>query len=63
MSGIWIVFAITVLIAVYSGITFITNLNSNQKAKGSAKANNNIYGIVFLVFLIIALIELFVFIV
>ncbi|RIL28109.1 Mid2-like cell wall stress sensor domain protein, partial [Staphylococcus gallinarum] len=32
MSGIWIIFAITVLIAVYSGITFVTNLNSKQKA-------------------------------
>ncbi|RIO81491.1 Mid2-like cell wall stress sensor domain protein, partial [Staphylococcus gallinarum] len=61
MSGIWIIFAITVLIAVYSGITFVTNLNSKQKAKSSAKSNNNIYGIIFLVFLIIALIELFLF--
>ena len=62
MSGIWIIFAITVLITVYSGITFVTNLNSEQKAKCSAKSNNNIYGIIFLVFLIIALIELFLFI-
>ncbi|EHY92394.1 Mid2-like cell wall stress sensor domain protein [Staphylococcus saprophyticus] len=65
MTGVWIVFAITVLIAVYSGITFFSNLNSKAKQKNAnAKSvkKNNIYGIVFLVFLIIAIIELFVYI-
>lgn len=33
MTGVWIVFAITVLIAVYSGITFFSNLNSKAKEK------------------------------
>lgn len=65
MGGIWFVFAITVLIAVYSGITFFTNVNNKVKQKSqneqSAK-KNNIYGVVFLVFLIIAIIELFVYI-
>ncbi|MGW7777094.1 Mid2-like cell wall stress sensor domain protein [Staphylococcus xylosus] len=65
MGGIWFVFAITVLIAVYSGITFFTNVNNKAKQKSqneqSAK-KNNIYGVVFLVFLIIAIIELFVYI-
>lgn len=65
MGGIWFVFAITVLIAVYSGITFFTNVNNKAKQKTqneqSAK-KNNIYGVVFLVFLIIAIIELFVYI-
>jgi len=60
MSGIWFVFAITVLIAVYSGITFFSNLGNKTKQKNAKK--NNIYGIIFLVFLIIALIELFVYI-
>ncbi|MCE5002109.1 Mid2-like cell wall stress sensor domain protein [Staphylococcus pseudoxylosus] len=65
MGGIWFVFGITVLIAVYSGITFFTNVNNKAKQKTqneqSAK-KNNIYGVVFLVFLIIAIIELFVYI-
>ncbi|MCE7786599.1 Mid2-like cell wall stress sensor domain protein [Staphylococcus xylosus] len=65
MGGMWFVFAITVLIAVYSGITFFTNVNNKAKQKSqneqSAK-KNNIYGVVFLVFLIIAIIELFVYI-
>ena len=49
MTGVWIVFAITVLIAVYSGITFFSNLNSKAKEKNAnAKSvkKNNIYGIV-----------------
>ena len=66
MTGVWIVFAITVLIVVYSGITIFSNLSSkakenNTNAKSVVK-KNNIYGIVFLVFLIIAIIELFVYI-
>ncbi|WP_436861616.1 Mid2-like cell wall stress sensor domain protein [Staphylococcus caeli] len=60
MSGIWFVFGITVLIAVYSGITFFSNLSNKAKQKNAKK--NNIYGIVFVVFLIVALIELFVYI-
>ena len=65
MTSVWIVFAITVLIAVYSGITFFSNLNNKKKQKNAnAKSvkKNNIYGIVFLIFLIIAIIELFVYI-
>lgn len=33
MTSIWVVFGITVLIAVYSGITFFFNLNSKAKQK------------------------------
>lgn len=65
MTGIWFVFAITILIAVYSGITFFSNLNSKAKQKHAndkSVKKNNIYGIVFLVFLILAVIELFVYI-
>ena len=65
MGGMWFLFGITVLIAVYSGITFFTNVNNKAKQKTqneqSAK-KNNIYGVVFLVFLILAIIELFVYI-
>ncbi|HLR18329.1 MAG TPA: Mid2-like cell wall stress sensor domain protein [Staphylococcus sp.] len=62
---IWLVFGITVLIAVYSGITFFSNINNKAKQKEANTKNakkNNIYGVVFLVFLIIAIIELFVYI-
>ncbi|PHK49384.1 Mid2-like cell wall stress sensor domain protein [Staphylococcus edaphicus] len=65
MTSIWVVFGITVLIAVYSGITFFFNLNSKakqKKANDKSVKKNNIYGIVFLVFLILAIIELFVYI-
>lgn len=65
MFGTWILFGVTVLIAVYSGITFFSNINNkakHQKASKESIKKNNIYGIVFLVFLILAIIELFVFI-
>ncbi len=65
MSSTWVLFGLTVLITVYSGITFFSNLNSKTKqneASSASKKKNNIYGIIFLVFLIIAIIELFVFI-
>ncbi|WP_145381157.1 Mid2-like cell wall stress sensor domain protein [Staphylococcus cohnii] len=65
MFGTWILFGVTVLIAVYSGITFFSNINNKTKQQKASKESikkNNIYGIVFLVFLILAIIELFVFI-
>lgn len=65
MIGTWILFGVTVLIAVYSGITFFSNINNKAKQQKASKESikkNNIYGIVFLVFLILAIIELFVFI-
>ncbi|ALM57035.1 MULTISPECIES: hypothetical protein [Staphylococcus] len=65
MLTVWVVFGITVLIAVYSGITFFSNINNKAKQKNAnAKSvkKNNIYGVVFLVFLILAIIELFVYI-
>ncbi|MDK7752060.1 Mid2-like cell wall stress sensor domain protein [Staphylococcus ureilyticus] len=65
MFGAWILFGVTVLIAVYSGITFFSNINNKAKQQKASKESikkNNIYGIVFLVFLILAIIELFVFI-
>ncbi|PTF10024.1 Mid2-like cell wall stress sensor domain protein [Staphylococcus equorum] len=64
MLTVWVVFGITVLIAVYSGITFFSNINNKAKQKNAnAKSvkKNNIYGVVFLVFLILAIIELFVY--
>ncbi|RIL85554.1 Mid2-like cell wall stress sensor domain protein [Staphylococcus cohnii] len=66
MIGTWILFGFTVLIAVYSGITFFSNINNKakqQKASKDSIKKNNIYGIVFIVFLIIEIIDLFVFIV
>ncbi|ATH60108.1 MULTISPECIES: Mid2-like cell wall stress sensor domain protein [Staphylococcus] len=65
MVGTWILFGITVLIAVYSGITFFSNINNKAKQQKASKESikkNNIYGVVFLVFLVLAIIELFVFI-
>lgn len=65
MIGTWILFGFTVLIAVYLGITFFSNINNKAKQQKASKESikkNNIYGIVFLVFLILAIIELFVFI-
>ena len=65
MVGTWILFGITVLIAVYSGITFFSNINNKAKQQKASKESikkNNIYGVVFIVFLVLAIIELFVFI-
>ncbi|WP_426428664.1 Mid2-like cell wall stress sensor domain protein [Staphylococcus equorum] len=65
MLTVWVVFGITVLIAVYSGITFFSNINNKAKQKNAntkSVKKNNIYGVVFLVFLILAIIELFVYI-
>ena len=65
MVGTWILFGITVLIAVYSGITFFSNINNKAKQQKASKESikkNNIYGVVFLGFLVLAIIELFVFI-
>lgn len=65
MVGTWILFGVTVLIAVYSGITFFSNINNKAKQQKASKESikkNNIYGVVFLVFLVLAIIELFVFI-
>lgn len=33
MLTVWVVFGITVLIAVYSGITFFSNINNKAKQK------------------------------
>ncbi|PTJ14446.1 Mid2-like cell wall stress sensor domain protein, partial [Staphylococcus succinus] len=48
MSSTWVLFGLTVLITVYSGITFFSNLNSKTKqneASSASKKKNNIYGI------------------
>lgn len=60
MLGFWIIFALTVLVVVYTGIVFFTNLWNKDKDKKSATSDkNNLYGIIFVVFVIVALIELF----
>ena len=63
MINFLLLFGITVLIAVYSGITFFTNLKNkiNQKSSKDKAPNNKIFGIVFVVFLIIAIIEVIVY--
>lgn len=53
MSCMWIIFAITVLIAVYSGIQVFTNLQNKQKP------SFKYFLIAFVVFLILAIIEIF----
>ena len=37
MFGTWILFGVTVLIAVYSGITFFSNINNKAKQQKQAK--------------------------
>ncbi|MEW8965879.1 Mid2-like cell wall stress sensor domain protein [Staphylococcus arlettae] len=63
MINFFLLFGITVLIAVYSGITFFTNLKNinNQKSSKDKAPNNKIFGKVFVVFLIIAIIEVIVY--
>lgn len=63
MINFLLLFGITVLIAVYSGITFFMNLKqkNDQKSSENKAPNNKIYGIVFVVFLIIAIIEVIVY--
>ena len=52
MSNLWIIFAITVLIAVYSGIQIFTNLNNKQKS------SFKYFTISFIVCVILAIIEI-----
>ncbi|MEK5169658.1 MULTISPECIES: hypothetical protein [Staphylococcus] len=52
MSNLWIIFAITVLIAVYSGIQVFTNLNNKQKP------SFKYFTIAFIVCVILAIIEI-----
>lgn len=52
MSNLWILFAITVLIAVYSGIQVFTNLNNKQKP------SFKYFTIAFIVCVVLAIIEL-----
>lgn len=52
MSNLWIIFAITVLIAVYSGIQVFTNLNNKQKSSFKH------FTIAFIVCVILAIIEI-----
>ena len=52
MSNLWIIFAITVLIAVYSGIQVFTNLNNKQKS------SFKYFTIAFIVCVILAIIEI-----
>ena len=52
MSNLWIIFAITVLIAVYSGIQIFTNLNNKQKS------SFKYFTIAFIVCVILAIIEI-----
>ena len=54
MSTMWIVFAITVLIAAYSGIQVFMNLQNKQKP------NFKYFLIAFIVFIILAIIEIIV---
>lgn len=62
--GFWILFGITVLIAVYSLIVLITTSpHKSQKRTNDANktSNKKVYGIIFVVFLVIAIIEIIVF--
>ncbi|GAA6826462.1 Mid2-like cell wall stress sensor domain protein [Staphylococcus sp. 18_1_E_LY] len=62
--GFWILFGITVLIAVYSLIVLLTaSPNKSQKRTNDANkaSNKKVYGIIFVVFLVIAIIEIIVF--
>lgn len=52
MSNLWIIFAITVLIAVYSGIQVFTNLNNKHKP------SFKYFTIAFIVCVILAIIEI-----
>ncbi|TAA93710.1 Mid2-like cell wall stress sensor domain protein [Staphylococcus saccharolyticus] len=52
MSNLWIIFAITVLIAVYSGIEVFTNLNNKQQPRFKY------FTIAFVIFIILAMIEI-----
>ena len=51
MSNLWIIFAVTVLIAVYSAIEVFTNLNHKQQPRFKY------FTIAFIVFIILAIIE------
>lgn len=51
MSNLWIIFAVTVLIAVYSAIEVFTNLNHKQQPRFKY------FTIAFVVFIILAIIE------
>ena len=51
MSNFWIIFAVTVLIAVYSAIEVFTNLNHKQQPRFKY------FTIAFVVFIILAIIE------
>ena len=52
MSNLWILFAITVLIAVYSGIQVFTNLNNKQKP------SFKYFTIAYIICIVLAIIEL-----
>lgn len=51
MSNLWIIFAVTVLIAVYSAFEVFTNLNRKQQPRFKY------FTIAFIVFIILAIIE------
>ncbi|MDT3959968.1 Mid2-like cell wall stress sensor domain protein [Staphylococcus kloosii] len=60
----WILFGITVLIAVYSLIVLITASpnKSQQRTNDANKASNKkVYGIIFAVFVVLAIIEIIVY--
>ncbi|WP_412520643.1 Mid2-like cell wall stress sensor domain protein [Staphylococcus simulans] len=56
MLNFWILFALTVLIAAYAGINYFTG-----KFKENAKFSKQHFGILCIVFVILAIIELVVF--
>ncbi|MDK7113875.1 Mid2-like cell wall stress sensor domain protein [Staphylococcus pettenkoferi] len=64
MFNFWVLFGITLLIAVYCGITFFSNMSQSvqNREDNKSKNKNNIYGIVFGIFIVLAIIELLVFI-
>ncbi|MCU5745531.1 Mid2-like cell wall stress sensor domain protein [Staphylococcus sp. SQ8-PEA] len=64
MFNFWVIFGITLLIAVYCGITFFTNMSHSVQSRrdNKSKQSNNIYGLVFGIFLVIAIIEVLIYI-
>lgn len=55
MLNFWILFALTVLIAAYSGINYFTGT-----FKENAKLKKQHFGLICIVFVVLAIIELFV---
>ncbi|MHD0397721.1 Mid2-like cell wall stress sensor domain protein [Staphylococcus simulans] len=56
MLNFWILFALTILIAAYSGINYFTG-----QVKENAKLKKQHFGVICIVFVILAIIELIVF--